>query len=80
MWSHDKGLAVFEIKGAPGARGAHFRRRAHTFRQCALDVRTFSLENKLILIHVGTGKVTGRTVVKSLHPLSAENKKLDFKH
>ena len=48
--------AVFEIKGASGARGAHFRRRAHNFRLCAPVVRTFSLENKLILIHRGTGK------------------------
>ena len=36
--------AVFEIKSAPGARGAHFRRRAHNFRQCAPDVHAFSLE------------------------------------
>ena len=34
-------LTVFEINGALGARRAHFRGRAHVFRRCAPDVRTF---------------------------------------
>ena len=33
--------AVFEIKGAPCARRAHFRRRVHVFLSCAPGVCTF---------------------------------------
>ena len=55
---------------------AHISRDGHNFRQCAPDVRTFSLENKLVFIQMEQEKVVGCTVVKSLHPLSAENKTL----
>ena len=34
-------ISVSEIKGALGARRAHFRGRAHVFRTCAPDVHTF---------------------------------------
>ena len=40
---------VFEIKGALGARRAHFRGRAHVFRTCAPDVHTF-LHSIIIVI------------------------------
>ena len=42
-------LTVFEINGAVGARRAHFRGRAHVFRTCAPDVRTFS--HSIIIIY-----------------------------
>ena len=35
------GFSVFEIKGAPGARRAHFRRRVHVFVSCAPGVCMF---------------------------------------
>ena len=37
----DINIAVFEINSALGARRAHFHGRAHVFRTCAPDVRTF---------------------------------------
>ena len=44
-WYHSSPLtvkqSVSEIKGALGARRAHFRGRAHVFRTCAPDVRRF---------------------------------------
>ena len=43
-------LSVFEIKGALGARRAHFRGRAHVFRTCAPDVCTF-IHSIIIVIY-----------------------------
>ena len=68
--------SVFEINGALGAQRAHFRGRAHVFRTCAPDVRTFIHPIIIAIYQRSAQKNPGRIAKKCMHPTSAQNKML----
>ena len=72
MWVHNH-IQCLKLRVRPAPEGYISDDGAHNFRQCTPDVRTFSLENKPLKYIGAQGKITGLAVLKSLHPLSAEN-------
>ena len=65
-----------EIKGAPCTQRAYFHGRVHDFWRCAPNVCTFFEPFIIAIYWEGAWPFSGCTVLREVHPVSAQNKSL----